>query len=109
MVLRATLIAAAIATAALVMAGLGPGLAHADPNQTCTPPTWVPGPLWHTLGHAHHLLQPGRQLPGLHVHGDGGQWPGTCINYPAAPAPAPGGLLPINPPVPGVPPPPPQP
>jgi hypothetical protein len=29
--------------------------------------------------------------------------PGTCINYPAAPAPAPGGLLPINPPVPGVP------
>jgi hypothetical protein len=38
MVLRATLIAAAIATAALAMAALGPGLAHADPNQTCTAP-----------------------------------------------------------------------
>jgi hypothetical protein len=23
------------------MAGLGPGLAHADPNQTCTAPQWV--------------------------------------------------------------------
>jgi hypothetical protein len=30
-----------------------------------------------------------------------GNGPGTCINYPA-PAPAPGNLLPINPPVPGV-------
>ena len=41
MFLRATLIAAAIATAALAMAGLGAGLAHAGPNQTCTPPQWV--------------------------------------------------------------------
>src|SRR5271166_4165788 len=39
--LRVTLIAAVIATAALAMAGLGPGLAHADPNKTCTPPQWV--------------------------------------------------------------------
>ncbi len=38
MLLRATLIAAAIATAALATAGLGPGLAHADEKQTCTPP-----------------------------------------------------------------------
>ena len=41
MFLRATFIAAAIATAALAMAGLGAGLAHAGPNQTCTPPQWV--------------------------------------------------------------------
>jgi len=33
-----------------------------------------------------------------------GNGPGTCINYRAAPAPAPRGLLPINPPVPGIPP-----
>jgi hypothetical protein len=38
---RCSLIAAAIATADLVMAGLGPDLARADPNQTCTPPMWV--------------------------------------------------------------------
>ena len=38
MLLRATLMAAGIAAAALAMAGLRPGLAHADPNQTCTAP-----------------------------------------------------------------------
>jgi hypothetical protein len=41
MLLRATLIAAAIAVAALTMTGLGPALAHADPNQRCTAPVWV--------------------------------------------------------------------
>jgi hypothetical protein len=41
MLLRATVIAAAIAMAALAMAGLGPGLAHADRNQRCTAPVWV--------------------------------------------------------------------
>ncbi|MCW2512233.1 MAG: hypothetical protein JWR11_1275, partial [Mycobacterium sp.] len=41
MLLRATLIAAAIAAEALAMAGLGPGLGHADSNQTCTPSQWV--------------------------------------------------------------------
>jgi hypothetical protein len=38
---RATLITAAIAMAPLAMAGVGPGLAHADPHQTCTAPVWV--------------------------------------------------------------------
>jgi hypothetical protein len=40
-ILRATLVAAAIAAAALAMAGLGSGLGHADPNQKCTSPEWV--------------------------------------------------------------------
>jgi hypothetical protein len=40
MLLRATLVAAIIATAALAMAGLGPALGHADPNQHARLRSW---------------------------------------------------------------------
>jgi hypothetical protein len=108
MLLRATLIAAAIATAALAMARLGPGLAHADPNQTCTPPQWVTD-FGVPIGSRVTCFNPDGSYQVCTSLGTAGNGPGTCINYPAAPAPAPGGLLPINPPVPGVLPPPPQP
>jgi hypothetical protein len=47
-------------------------LACADPSQTCTPPPLGARRYTHRL--EHHLLQPRRQLSGLHVAWDGGQW-----------------------------------
>jgi hypothetical protein len=109
MLLCATLIAASIAAAALAMAGLGPGLAHADPNQTCTAPVWVTD-MGIPIGSRTTCFHPDGSYQVCTSLGTAGNGPGTCINYPAAPAPTPGGLLPINPPVPGgAPPPPPSP
>lgn len=89
----------AIITTALIAATTIPG-AHADPGQRCTPPTWntvygVP------VGSSITCFNPDGSYQTCNSLGTTGDGPGTCFNYPAPPAPNPGGLLPINPPVPG--------
>ena len=90
---------------AMAMAGLGLGLAHADGKQMCTPPQWV---TYWTVPMASRVtcFNPDGSYQVCTSMGTAGNGPGTCLNYPAAPAPSPGGLFAINPPVPGVPPPP---
>lgn len=105
MLLRATYIAVGVSLAALPMFGLGQGLAQADPNQTCTAPVWVTD-MGIPIGSRTTCFNPDGSYQVCTSLGTAGNGPGTCINYPAAPAPAPGGLIPINPPVPGGPPPP---
>jgi hypothetical protein len=78
------------------MAGLGPGLAHADPNQTCTAPVWVTD-MGIPIGSRTTCFNPDGSYQVCTSHGTAGNGPGTCINYPAAPAPAPGGLLTMAP------------
>jgi hypothetical protein len=95
-----------VAVLAMAGAGLGVGLAHADGNQTCTPPQWVT--YWTVpIGSRSTCFNPNGSYQVCTSMGTQGNGPGTCINYPAPPAPAPANLLPINPPVPGPPPPPP--
>jgi hypothetical protein len=95
-----------VAVLAMAAAGLGVGLAHADGNQTCTPPQWVT--YWTVpIGSRSTCFNPDGSYQVCTSMGTQGNGPGTCINYPAPPAPAPANLLPINPPVPGPPPPPP--
>jgi hypothetical protein len=97
----ATAFALLVGTLSMATAGLG--LAHADPNQTCTTPEWVTN--WGVpIASRTTCFNPDGSYQVCTSLGTAGNGPGTCINYPAAPAPAPGNLLPINPPVPGLPP-----
>jgi hypothetical protein len=77
--------------------------AHADPKQTCTPPQWVTD-MGVPIGSRTTCFNPDGSYQVCTSLGTAGNGPGTCLNYPAAPAPSPGGLLPINPPVLGAPP-----
>jgi hypothetical protein len=72
-------------------------------GQTCQPPQWVTD-LGVPIASRQTCYNPDRSYQVCTSFGTAGNGPGTCMNYPAAPAPAPGGLLPINPPVPGAPP-----
>jgi len=94
-------------SAASVLAIAGPSVAIANPGQNCTPAQWVPGMFGIPIGSRTTCFNPDGSYQVCTALGTDGNGPGTCINYPAAPAPSPGGLLPLNPPVPGVPPPPP--
>jgi hypothetical protein len=103
----ATMIKAGIA-AALGCLGLGIALAvpaQAAPGQNCTTPEWVTD-MGIPIGTRTTCFNPDGSYQVCTSLGTAGNGPGTCINYPAAPAPNPGGLMPINPPVPGGPPPP---
>lgn len=76
------------------------GTANADPGQRCTLPTWntvygIP------VGSSITCFNPDGSYQTCNSIGTQGDGPGTCFNYPAPPAPSPGNLLPINPPVPG--------
>jgi hypothetical protein len=53
-------------------------------GQTCQPPQWVTD-LGVPIASRQTLLQPGRQLPGLHVLRDGGQWTGHLYELPGCP------------------------
>jgi hypothetical protein len=103
----AVVIASVAAAPAVAMFGLG--LAYADPGQTCTQPVWVTGMFGVPIGSRTTCFNPDGSYQMCTSLGTAGNGPGTCINYPAAPAPASGGLVPLNPPVPGMPPPPPPP
>ena len=99
------LVCAAAAGASLAVATP----AQADGSQKCTPAQWVTD-MGIPIGSRSTCFNPDGSYQVCTSLGTAGNGPGTCLNYPAAPAPAAAGLLPINPPVPGLPaPPPPQP
>jgi hypothetical protein len=107
--IRSLAVVTTAVTAASAVALAGPGVAIASPGQTCTPAQWVPGMFGVPIGTRTTCFNPDGSYQVCTSLGTAGNGPGTCINYPAAPAPSPGGLLPLNPPVPGLPPPPPLP
>jgi hypothetical protein len=87
MYFRVTLIAAVtllVAAPAVAMAGVG--LAYADPNQTCTAPVWVTD-MGVPIGSRTTCYNPDGSYQVCTSLGTAGNGPGTCINYPAAPAP----------------------
>jgi hypothetical protein len=89
------------ALAATVGIGLAaPNTASAAPPQNCQT-------TWNTMygvpvGTRTTCFNPDGSYSVCSSLGTAGNGPGTCWNYPAPPAPNPGNLLPINPPVPGV-------
>ena len=99
-------LAVSVAGLGLLAAVVNTPSAAADPGQNCTPPVWV---TMYGVPYASRITcyNPDGSYQVCTSMGTQANGPGTCINYPAPPAPAPGNLLPINPPVPGVPPPPP--
>lgn len=100
--LRALLVAGALGAAAVgVTSPAGLGFAYADPGQTCTPPQWVT--YWTVpIASRTTCFNPDGSYQTCSSLGTAGNGPGTCMSYPAAPAPA--GQPTFSPPVPGFPP-----